>query len=431
MSNDQDGNLRTRIKVAERGSPVKPCTAALIRILSAEQEKVVENQELARARAELAKTGAEWALLTAPENVTYVSHYEVPIDFGPLAHLNYGPVIALMGVQEPTTLLLANRYYAAAARQQSAFDEVLEFGILEVFAPFQKQVRRENFVTALRQLFARAGLAHSSQPIKLAVEERTLPLVVHQIIQEWLPHATLLEAEPAIARARMIKTGREVGLLKAAAEVVNVAHKELMRLTRQAGLSEFALWSGITQAMHERVGGRFHIAGEVVCGPRNQTVSPGGPIEYVTKAGDIAELDISPRLNGYWADMANTMVVGAEPTSIQKQYARAAQESFYAGVSKARPGNRACDIFTAASQAYDRYGLQLGHYAGHGIGTTVNEAPWLVPSDETILEAGMVICIETGCYSPAATGKCEKMMVIQPSGDPEIFPDFPWGVQGA
>jgi len=216
-------------------------------------------------------------------------------------------------------------------------------------------------------------------------------------------------------------------LLKHSAEVVNIAHKTLMRLTEQAGLTEFEIWSGLTQAMHEFVGGKFFIAGEVVCGPRNKSVSPGGPIAYVTKPGDVAELDISPRINGYWADMANTMIIGAAPTAVQKQYARAARESFYAGVSKARPGNKACDIFEAARSAYDKYGLKLGHYAGHGIGTTVNEAPWFVPSDETPLEAGMVICIETGCYSEEATGKCEKMMVIQPSGDPDIFPDFSWG----
>ena len=39
----------------------------------------------------------------------------------------------------------------------------------------------------------------------------------------------------------------------------------------------------------------------------------------------------------------------------------------------------------------------------------------------------MVVCIETGAYSEEATGKCEKMMVIQSSGDPELFPDFAWG----
>ncbi|MEZ4727389.1 MAG: Xaa-Pro peptidase family protein [Caldilineaceae bacterium] len=383
------------------------------------------NQELARARAALTALGADWALLSSPETVTYVSHYEVPIEFGPLAHLNYGPVMALFGVQEPTSLLVANRYYAAGARQQTTFDAVVDFGILEVFAPFERQVRRDNFVSALRQAFQQAGL--SGGKVKLAVEERTLPLIALRVIREALPNVELIAADDALAQARMIKSEREVALLKQTAEVVNIAHKELMRLTRQAGLSEFDLWARITQAMHEHVGEKLTIAGEVVCGPRNKSVSPGGPIPYVTQPGDIAELDISPRLNGYWADMANTMVIGAEPTAMQKKYAQAARESFYAGVSKARPGNRACDVFAAVSGAYDKFGLKLGHYAGHGIGTTVNEAPWFVPSDETVLEAGMVVCIETGCYSEEATGKCEKMMVIQPSGDPDIFPDFAWG----
>lgn len=385
----------------------------------------MNNQELARTRAELSTLGADWALLTAPENVTYVSHYEVPLDFGPLAHLNYGPVMALFGVQETTSLLVANRHYAAAARQQSPFDEVIGFGILEVFAPFAKQLRRENFVSALRQALRQANLG--SGKIRLAIEARTLPLVALQVIKEELPNVEFVEAEPALVAARKIKTPREIGLLKQVAETVNIAHKALMHLTQQAGLSEFALWAGITKAMHEHVGGKLMIAGEVVCGPRNKSVSPGGPIDYITQPGDIAELDISPRINGYWADMANTMVIGAAPTAVQKKYARAARESFYAGVSKARPGNKACDVFAAARAAYDQYGLSLGHYAGHGIGTTVNEAPWFVPTDETVLEAGMVVCIETGCYSEEATGKCEKMMVIQPSGDPDIFPDFAWG----
>ena len=385
----------------------------------------MSNQELARTRAGLATVGADWALLTAPENVTYVSHYAVPLDFGPLAHLNYGPVIALFGVQEPTSLLLANRYYADGARQQTTFDETIGFGLLEVFAPFAKQVRRDNFVAALRQALQRTGIGQ--RKVRLAVEERTLPLIVLQLLRKEYPNIELIEADAALVRARQIKTPREVTLLKQAAEVVNTGHKELMRLTRQAGLSEFELWAGITKAMHEQVGEKLYIAGEVVCGPRNKTVSPGGPIAYVTQPGDIAELDISPRINGYWADMANTMVIGAEPTAVQKKYARAARESFDAAVAKARPGKRACDIFAAASNAYDSYGLHLGHYAGHGIGTTVNESPWFVPTDETVLEAGMVICIETGCYSAEATGKCEKMMVIQPSGDPDIFPDFAWG----
>ncbi|MEZ4621842.1 MAG: aminopeptidase P family N-terminal domain-containing protein [Caldilineaceae bacterium] len=193
----------------------------------------MSNQELVRTRAKLRELDADWALLSSPENVTYVSHYEVPIDFGPLAHLNYGPVLALFGVQEEATLLVANRYYADAARQQSTFDEVIGFGILEVFAPFDKQDRYANFVMGLRQALQHAGLGGGK--LRLAVEERTLPLVALQVIRTELPQVELVAADDALARVRMIKTPREIGLLKAAAEVVNVAHKELMRGPNRQG----------------------------------------------------------------------------------------------------------------------------------------------------------------------------------------------------
>jgi Xaa-Pro aminopeptidase len=267
----------------------------------------MENQELERARVQLQRIGADWALLSSSENVTYVSHYEVPVEFGPLADLSYGPVMALFGVDEPSSCFIANGYYANAAKQQTTFDEVMDFSILEVFEPYNKQVPRDNFVATVRDAFQRTGLG-SGKP-KLAVEEKTLPLVVLRILMDEFPNVEIVEACHALEIARRTKTKREIELLKKVAEVVNVGHKELMKLTREAGKHEFELWAAVTQVMHEYVGGKLFLSGELVCGPRNKSVAPGGPIDYVTKPGDLVEYDVSPRLNGYWADMANVMVV--------------------------------------------------------------------------------------------------------------------------
>ena len=387
----------------------------------------MDNQELERAREQLKSTGADWALLSSPENVTYVSHYEVPIDFGPLAHLSYGPVLALFGVREAGSALVANSYYAGGARKQTSFDEVFGFDILQVFEPYTRQAPRENFLAAVRRALQQAGLGEGRP--KLAVEEKNLPLAIVRILAEEYPNIELVEATPAVETARKVKTGREVELLKRVAEVVNVGQKEILKQTRQAGKTEFELWSAATQAMHEYIGGKLFMSGELVCGPRNKSVAPGGPISYVTQPGDLAEFDVSPRLDGYWADMANVVVIGAEPTAAQVRYARAARDSIYSAAAMLRPGKRASEVFEAAARAYDKYELKLGHYVGHGIGTQVNEAPWFVPSDATVLEAGMVVCIETGAYGEEATGKCEKTFVIRDSGEAEMFPDFEWGIK--
>ena len=49
------------------------------------------NEELERARTELKKLGADWAILSSRENVTYVSHFETPTEFGFYADLAYAP----------------------------------------------------------------------------------------------------------------------------------------------------------------------------------------------------------------------------------------------------------------------------------------------------------------------------------------------------
>jgi hypothetical protein len=85
--------------------------------------------------------------------------------------------------------------------------------------------------------------------------------------------------------------------------------------------------------------------------------------------------------------------------------------------------------FEAAARAYDKYGLKLGPYVGHGIGTAANETPWFVTSDETVPERGMVVRNETDAYGEAASGKCEKTLIVRASGGLEIFPDVEWGVQ--
>ena len=59
-----------------------------------------DNLELSRTRAELQALGADFALITSGENVTYVSHYEVPVDFGPAAAQRYVPPMAFFDVNE-------------------------------------------------------------------------------------------------------------------------------------------------------------------------------------------------------------------------------------------------------------------------------------------------------------------------------------------
>ncbi len=385
----------------------------------------MSNQELEQARAELRNLGADFALLSSGENITYVTHYEVPTEFGALATLAFMPPVALIGARDSTAILLTPSFYEAAAKARSSGFEVLAYEPVNWFVPTDG---RANFLNLLGDTLRAAGISGS---VRLAVEEKTFALAALQHVANINPQAQLLDASAALSTARMIKTPRELDKLRFAAEVNKAGHTELLRQTREAGKNEFAMWSAVTQAMEMKAGHPLFVFGELVTGARCKMVDyPGGPKDVITQPGDLALMDMSPRVDGYWSDTTNTMVIGGvAATDKQRRYGVAAREAFHAAAEMLRPGNRAQDAYFAAEATFERHGLTIGHYAGHQIGVTVNEAPRLVPYDETPIRAGMVFSIEPGAYEgiDGDTGaRMEKSVIVHQSG-PEIICDFEWG----
>ncbi len=393
---------------------------------TSDRGKTMSNQELERARSELAKMGADWALLSSSENVTYVSHYPVPVEFGAAAALTFAQPLALLGVGDSASSLLVGTMHEAGAKAASTLDEVTAYETGLVYYRFSA---RDNFLTLLRDSLKKAGL-NGSGKARLAIEEKTLPSVVLRLLQSEFPNVELVEAGAALANARLIKTERELDLLRAAAKVNQAGHTELRRQTREAGKSDFAMWAAVMQAMEQQAGAALYVFGELVTGARTTFIAPGGPVGSITHAGELALMDISPRVNGYWSDCTNTMMIGeVEPSEKQKRYGVAAREAFYAGAETMRPGRQARDAFEAAKFTFEKYGLEIGHYAGHQIGTTVNEMPRLLPFEDMTIQAGMVFSIECGAYEGAQgdTGARMEKSVIVHEDAPEIICDFEWG----
>ncbi len=386
----------------------------------------MSNQELERARGELQALGADFALLSSGENVTYVSHFEVPVDFGANATLSAAPPMAAIGVKEDAAVLIIPNSYEKDAKQQSEGVEVQSYVPVDWWVPTDGHT---NYINLLRDTLKQLGLGNSA--VRVAIEGRTLPVSAHQLIKMEFPNIEIIEAGAALAAARAIKSAYELEKLRFAAEVNKAGQTELRRQTQDAGKNEFDMWAAVINAMEKKAGHPLMVFGELVTGSRCKWVNyPGGPKDVVTKPGDLALMDMSPRVDGYWSDTTNTMVVGGvAATEKQKRYGVAAREAFHAAAEMLRPGKQAKDAFIAANAAFEKHGLKIGHYAGHQIGVAVNEAPRLVPYDETPIRAGMVFSIEPGAYEGehGDTGaRMEKSVIVHESG-PEIICDFEWG----
>jgi len=166
-----------------------------------------------------------------------------------------------------------------------------------------------------------------------------------------------------------------------------------------------------------------------VTGTRTAQIAPGGPVGRQIEIGDTGLLDISPRVDGYWADCTNTVVFGAEPTAEQRRYFDAARESCEAAIATLRPGARCSEAADAVRATMERHGFPVAHYSGHQIGASVNERPRLVVYEQAVVEPGMVFCIEPGAYEGeggTVGARAEKTVLVTEDG-PELLSTFEWG----
>lgn len=138
--------------------------------------------------------------------------------------------------------------------------------------------------------------------------------------------------------------------------------------------------------------------------PKSSCISVGDvvihgiPEHQVLQEGDIVSIDVGAFYKGFHGDCARTFPVG-EISSEAAQLIEVTKDSFYAGLSKALPGNRVGDISAAVQTTAEGQGFSVvREYVGHGVGQNLHEAPD-VPNFGTAgkgprLYAGMTLAIE-------------------------------------
>jgi methionyl aminopeptidase len=135
-----------------------------------------------------------------------------------------------------------------------------------------------------------------------------------------------------------------------------------------------------------------------ICASPNSMVVHGIPGSYDLKRGDIVSLDVGVTYEGWVADAAITVPVGAVSEEAQKLL-DTTKRALFDGAGQARAGNRLGDISAAIERTVETDGLSIIRtLVGHGIGRDMHEDPQIPnygqPGRGPLLEPGMVLAIE-------------------------------------
>jgi len=135
-----------------------------------------------------------------------------------------------------------------------------------------------------------------------------------------------------------------------------------------------------------------------LCCSVNEQVVHGMPISRELVDGDILSIDFGVIYDGYYGDAAVTLPIG-EISATAQRLIRVTEESLYAAITVARPGNRLSDISSAVQSYAELRGFSVvREFVGHGIGKNLHESPQIPnfgqPGRGVRLKAGMVFAIE-------------------------------------
>ncbi|MGQ4599020.1 type I methionyl aminopeptidase [Nocardia sp. R6R-6] len=138
--------------------------------------------------------------------------------------------------------------------------------------------------------------------------------------------------------------------------------------------------------------------GNTVCLSVNDAVLHGLPFDYVLRDGDVLSMDLAVGIDGWVADSATTVVVGAA-ASEDLRLVRATEEALAAAIAVVVPGNHIGDISAAVAAVARAHGYPVNtEFGGHGLGRTMHEDPHVPnkgrPGRGYRLRPGLTIAIE-------------------------------------
>lgn len=366
----------------------------------------MHQEQRQRAHAHLKAQGIERALFANPSTVTWLTGFAPPVQVG-FSFFAGGPPLVWYE-DGHFTLLVVDAYAADTA----AFDEQTD-GTVILYLGYtieQPLAGGEHLTAALRQVVGK------STGGKVGVEERAVPAHFLAVMRETLPGASpFAPIDGWFEPLRMVKTGEELVKLRENFALTDIGHATARKAVA-AGKREIDVWTEIHSAIQQAAGRRVPLGNDCVAGHRQNNMG-GWPLAYEIGANDSLIVDLSAILHGYWSDSCATYYAG-EPTPQQIAMHHTAADALELGISLVRPGAVAREIDQKVRQFIADAGYPVyPHHTGHGVGVIGHEAPRIVPYNNEVLQAGMVVMLEPGIYLPGETGvRLEDALLVTPDG---------------
>lgn len=210
-----------------------------------------------------------------------------------------------------------------------------------------------------------------------------------------------VSATAAVEELRRVKTPAEVALLRKASSLADRGYQHFADVI-ELGMTEYELVAEV-EAFLKSNGAEDNFM--LIASGGTEVTGMKPPTDRKFQTGDSVTTELTPQVNGYWAQICRTLVMGDPSPEQQKAFAifseaqQTAQDFLKPGVNISDVARVQNDVFRKAG--YGQYtGPQYTRVRGHGLGLHLDENPYVLEEVAYVVKEGMVLIAHPNTYLP-------------------------------
>jgi len=258
----------------------------------------------------------------------------------------------------------------------------------------------------------------------LAVESARLSKADFDELQARMTGVQLIDTTQVVERLRMIKDTTEIAAIRKSVQVNQIAFQNAVAAaTSEQTEREFGF---VLEAEMRNLGARRFAFDPIIgVGPR-AALPHGRPSDVKLGSASNFLVDWGANVDGYLSDLCRMVITGQPEPKFVEIYETVLRAQT-AAIAQIQPGIEARTVDAAARSVIEEagFGEFFQHGSGHSFGLEIHEKPFMSPSSDVILTAGMVLTVEPGIYLPGIAGvRIEDDVLVTDSGY-EVLSNLP------
>jgi Xaa-Pro dipeptidase len=220
-------------------------------------------------------------------------------------------------------------------------------------------------------------------------------------MQARFTNAGQVSATYFVEELRRVKSPDEIDRIREAGELSDRGYQYFAQVA-EIGMTEYELVAEV-EAFLKSNGAEDNFM--LIASGGTEVVGMKPPTERKLQEGDSVTTELTPQIDGYWAQICRTLVIG-EPNAKQREAFSIFAEARQAAEDLLKPGVNIADVARVQNDVFRKFGY--GEYTGskytrvrgHNLGLHPDENPYVLEDVNYIVKEGMVVIAHPNTYLP-------------------------------